>query len=209
MYVVLDLLAPAAAKHVDVSYADLIQLAGATAVEFAGGPTIDMRYGRKDAPGPESKTPDGNLPSGGAPWPKGASSPGQHLRDVFYRMGLDDRDIVALSGAHTLGRAKPSRSGFGREITKYTTTGPNGETVTPGGASFTRQWLTFTNDYYQNLLAAEKDPELLELETDSALVTDEGFRPFVEKYANDEKAFFDDYAAAHKKMSELGVEWES
>lgn len=26
----------------------------------------------------------------------------QHLRDVFYRMGLSDKDIVALSGGHTL-----------------------------------------------------------------------------------------------------------
>ena len=26
-----------------------------------------------------------------------------HLREVFHRMGMSDRDIVALSGAHTLG----------------------------------------------------------------------------------------------------------
>lgn len=26
------------------------------------------------------------------------------LRDVFYRMGFNDREIVALSGAHALGR---------------------------------------------------------------------------------------------------------
>ena len=25
-----------------------------------------------------------------------------HLRDIFYRMGLSDKDIVALSGGHTL-----------------------------------------------------------------------------------------------------------
>lgn len=25
-----------------------------------------------------------------------------HLRDTFYRMGLSDKDIVALSGGHTL-----------------------------------------------------------------------------------------------------------
>ena len=29
-------------------------------------------------------------------------SGGQHLRDIFYRMGLSDKDIVALSGGHTL-----------------------------------------------------------------------------------------------------------
>ena len=43
-------------------------------------------------------------------------------------MGLGDREIVALSGAHTLGRVKPSRSGFGKESTKYTKDGPG----TPG-----------------------------------------------------------------------------
>lgn len=25
-----------------------------------------------------------------------------HLKEVFYRMGLSDKDIVALSGGHTL-----------------------------------------------------------------------------------------------------------
>jgi L-ascorbate peroxidase len=39
---------------------------------------------------------------------------------VFYRMGFDDRGIVALSGAHTLGRASRDRSGFGKDKTKYT-----------------------------------------------------------------------------------------
>lgn len=33
-----------------------------------------------------------------------ASQGAEHLREVFYRMGFNDREIVALSGAHTLGR---------------------------------------------------------------------------------------------------------
>ena len=53
---------------------------------------------------------------GSEEWPEGAKSAGDHLRKVFYRMGLSDEEIVALSGAHTLGRAKPSRSGFGKEV---------------------------------------------------------------------------------------------
>lgn len=32
-------------------------------------------------------------------------------------------------------------------------------------------------------------------------------RPFAEKYAEDEAAFFSDYAVAHAKLSELGVKW--
>lgn len=46
-----------------------------------------------------------------APFGDGAKTPAEHLRNVFHRMGLTDQDIVALSGAHTLGRARPDRSG--------------------------------------------------------------------------------------------------
>jgi L-ascorbate peroxidase len=35
-------------------------------------------------------------------------------------MGLNDQEIVALSGAHTLGRAWKDRSGLGAEKTKFT-----------------------------------------------------------------------------------------
>ena len=35
-----------------------------------------------------------------------------HLRDVFYRMGFNDQEIVCLSGAHAIGRCHTDRSGF-------------------------------------------------------------------------------------------------
>ena len=33
-------------------------------------------------------------------------------------------------------------------------------------------------------------------------------RPFAERYAKDQAAFFEDYAAAHLQRSELGAEWD-
>ena len=61
-----------------------------------GGPKVTFRWGRSDANEPKDPkddarfSPDGRLPDGD----KGA----QHIRDIFYRMGFDDRGIVALSG---------------------------------------------------------------------------------------------------------------
>ena len=33
-------------------------------------------------------------------------------------------------------------------------------------------------------------------------------RPYAEKYAESQEAFFDDYIKAHLKLSELGVKWD-
>ncbi|KAL3714735.1 hypothetical protein ACJRO7_006610 [Eucalyptus globulus] len=106
-----------------------------------------------------------------------------HLRDIFYRMGLSDKDIVALSGAHTLGRAHQERSGFD---------GP-----------WTQEPLKFDNSYFVELLKEEAEG-LLKLPTDKALLENPAFCPYVELYAKDEDAIFRDYAISHKKLSELG-----
>lgn len=81
-------------------------------MQVAGGPKIDMLYGRVDGDEESCGNTDG-LPAGDAPFPTG-DGPGGHLRAVFYRMGFDDQEIVALSGAHTLGRAFSNRSGANR-----------------------------------------------------------------------------------------------
>ena len=109
-----------------VSWADAIQMAGALAVEVTGGPIIPMRYGRIDAPdavAPRLKNKERSsesatapvlslrLPSAIPPFPDNAPSPDVHIRTCFYRMGFNNRDIVALCGAHTIGRAFEDRSG--------------------------------------------------------------------------------------------------
>eukprot|EP00244_Chara_vulgaris_P004956 TRINITY_DN19_c0_g4_i4.p1 TRINITY_DN19_c0_g4~~TRINITY_DN19_c0_g4_i4.p1 ORF type:complete len:247 (+),score=41.99 TRINITY_DN19_c0_g4_i4:255-995(+) len=160
------------AKYPILSYADLIQLAGYAALDVTGGPKIEFTPGRKDV---DKCTEDGRLPDA----KKGPS----HLRDVFHRMGMTDKEIVILSGAHTLGRCHKDRSGF---------EGP-----------WTTEPLVFDNSYFTELVTGEKEG-LIQLPSDKALIEDPAFRPWVELYAKDENQFFKDYATAHKKLSELG-----
>ncbi|CAF2065453.1 unnamed protein product [Brassica oleracea] len=193
----LKLIEPVKEKYSNISYADLFQLASATAVEEAGGPEIPMKYGRVDVSAPEQCPEEGRLPDAGPP------SPADHLREVFYRMGLNDKEIVALSGAHTLGRSRPDRSGWGKPETKYTKAGP-GE---PGGQSWTVKWLKFDNSYFKDI-KEKRDEDLLVLPTDAALFEDTSFKNYAEKYAEDPAAFFKDYAEAHAKLSNLGAKFD-
>lgn len=47
---------------------------------------------------PSAVTPDGRLPNADVGEPGVDKSDGDHLRDIFYRMGFGDQEIVALSG---------------------------------------------------------------------------------------------------------------
>ncbi|KAI8619750.1 heme peroxidase [Chytriomyces sp. MP71] len=187
------LLEPLKKKHSSVSRADLWTFAGVVAIESMGGPRAPWFPGRTDKEKPKTTEvpPNGRLPDAA----QGAS----HIRDIFYRMGFNDRDIVALSGAHTLGRCHADRSGY---------VGPWTNTPT-----------RFSNQYFK-LLAKEKwtkkkwsgpeqyeDPsgELMMLPTDMALIWDAKFKPIVEEYAEDKELFFKDFSAAFGKLLELGV----
>ncbi|CAN1775677.1 L-ascorbate peroxidase 2, cytosolic, partial [Linum perenne] len=169
--IAVGLLEPIKEQFPILSYADFYQLAGVVAVEITGGPEIPFHPGRPVSTSWISV--DFDLPITGQ----------AHLRDVFYRMGLTDKDIVALSGGHTLGKCHQERSGF---------EGP-----------WTANPLIFDNSYFRELLNGEKEG-LIQLPTDKALLEDPAFHTLVEKYAADEDAFFQDYAEAHLKLSELG-----
>ncbi|XP_074312093.1 L-ascorbate peroxidase 2, cytosolic-like isoform X2 [Silene latifolia] len=166
------LLEPIKEQFPILSYADFYQLAGVVAVQVTGGPEIPFHPGRLDN---AESPPEGRLPD--------AKKGSDHLREVFHRMGLSDKDIVALSGAHTLGRCHKERSGF--------------------EGAWTKNPLVFDNSYFKELISGEKDG-LIQLPSDKALLDDPAFRPYVEKYAQDEDVFFADYAEAHLKLSELG-----
>jgi L-ascorbate peroxidase len=228
--IALGLLQPVKDAFPDVSYADLFQMASARGIALAGGPDIPMKYGRVDATGPELCSPEGNLPDGN-PGPAGkyggpggtasteCTTPEGHLRKVFHRMGLTDEDIVALSGAHTFGRAYKDRSGAGAESTKYTdgstpqalADGSNTTSYKPGGSAWTPNFLVFDNSYYKitkEAVEATADADLLSLSTDKVIFVDPLFKPFAEKFAASQEAFFAAYATAHKKLSELGSKFE-
>eukprot|EP00816_Leptocylindrus_hargravesii_P011537 CAMPEP_0196808818 /NCGR_PEP_ID=MMETSP1362-20130617/8810_1 /TAXON_ID=163516 /ORGANISM="Leptocylindrus danicus, Strain CCMP1856" /LENGTH=269 /DNA_ID=CAMNT_0042183295 /DNA_START=31 /DNA_END=840 /DNA_ORIENTATION=- len=185
-----DMLAPVKEKHPEVSLADIWILTGANAIERSGGSKVPFKFGRTDVDDGATCPANGRLPD--------ASLGADHLRDVFYRMGFDDKEIVILSGAHTLGRCHTDRSGF---------EGP---------------WTTnphkFDNEYFKNLLEIKwterkwdgpkqyTDPsgELMMLPTDLALIEDQKFYPWVMKYAEDEELFKKDFAAAFAKLLSLG-----
>lgn len=177
-----------------ISYGDLYTLGGICAVQEMGGPTIKWRCGRIDQER-TSIPPDGRLPD--------ATKGQAHIRDVFYRMGFNDQEIVALIGAHCLGRCHTQNSGFD---------GP-----------WTFSPTTFTNDFFK-LLVEEKwhwrkwngpkqlqddaTNSLMMLPADYALVQDKKFKEWVQKYAKDNDLFFSDFSKAFSKLLELGVKFK-
>lgn len=223
----INFLKPFKMKYLSVSWADLIQMASVSAIQVCGGPVIPMRYGRVDVkdgsacPEPTSRGTSGNagLPDAMPPFGCGAKDAATHLRNIFYRMGFDDEAIVALSGAHTLGRAFKERSGtvtngYGdASASKYTRStcpvrhdGKAGVGM-PGGKAWTKNWLTFDNSYFQYLKQGA-DTELNWFPSDAALHEDAKFKVFFDKFAGSQAAFFEAYARAHKKLSECGSKFE-
>jgi len=174
----------------DMSYADFWALAGIVAVKAMGGPTVTFRVGRADATSAAESVEEGRHPDGD----KGAD----HLRCVFHRMGLTDKDIVALSGAHTVGKCHAERSGFEGQWTDNPLKFDNAYFVD----LLDRTWTESKSSKCQPQFADSKGNMMLI--SDLALASDPKFKSYVELYAKNQEAFFDDFATAFQKLLELG-----
>merc|ERR1740130_1066096 len=179
----IDMLKPVKDKNPEVSCADIWTFAGCVGIEFLGGPKIPFAFGRTDATGQEKACPAMAIPENGRL--PDASQGAAHLRDFFGRQGFSDREIVALSGGHTLGRCHKVRSGYD---------GP-----------WTDNPLGFDNSYFRNLMNFEwqkrdwdgkeqyedvATKKLMMLPTDIALKTDPIFASIAREYADSQDAFF-------------------
>ncbi|PWN52747.1 heme peroxidase [Violaceomyces palustris] len=173
-----------------VSYSDLWTLAGVVGIQEMGGPKIPWRSGRRDAP-IQKTPPDGRIPHG--------NETSAELKWLFMRKTFSGQELVALNGAHVLGRCHRSRSGY---------EGP---------------WVwnpfRFTNAFFVQLAFShyhvrkwdgpkqyeDESGKLIMLVSDMSLKRDPELNRYVQTYARSQKAFFQDFSSAFSKLLELGV----
>ncbi|KAJ3072781.1 L-ascorbate peroxidase 3 [Podochytrium sp. JEL0797] len=158
-----------------ITQADMIALGGIVTVATCGGPQVPFRTGRKST----------NVPNNFAKMlPHDPHSPVSVIQAGFERMGLSALDMVTLTvGSHSMGGAH-----------KAITPSITNETFTP----FDTTPGVFDNDIFKQVLAGKcvvpldclfpKVPELREV---------------IINFANNQTAFFEQYAISLDKMMNL------
>ena len=153
--------------HPQCSLPDIIAVAGAVAVRLCGGPDIQVGLGRGEDLRP---SPTGRLPD--------KEDDADSLLQRFAAMGLDGEELVALSGAHTIGDAEDK--------------------------PFTDNRLTFDNSYFQRLVGDTRVSHLRFFTSDEALLTVDELKRCCERFAVSQSDFFDAFSRAYQKMTRLG-----
>ncbi|KAJ6688718.1 PEROXIDASE 25-RELATED [Salix koriyanagi] len=190
-----------------VSCADIIAIAARDVVAMSGGPSWNVLTGRKD--GRVSKANDTiNLPS--------PSLNAVQLIQSFAKRGLGVKDLVALSGGHTLGFSHCSsfearlqnfssvhdidpsmNTQFARDL--------RGKCPKPNKDHSAGEFLdstssAFDNDYYKRVVEGKGV-----FGSDQALLDDHRSRWIVESFAKDQSLFFREFAASMVKLGNVGV----
>ncbi|CAN8266087.1 unnamed protein product [Cochlearia groenlandica] len=186
-----------------VSCSDIIAVATRDLLITVGGPYYQVFLGRRD-----SRISKSSLLADLLPLP---SFPISKLIHQFETRGFSVQEMVALSGAHSIGfshckefvdRVARNNTGYNprfatalkQACVKY----PKDETISVFNDIMTPN--KFDNMYYQNI------PKGLGLlESDHGLYSDPRTRPFVDLYARDQDRFFRDFANAMQKLSLYGV----
>ncbi|KAL4577986.1 hypothetical protein LXL04_014101 [Taraxacum kok-saghyz] len=188
-----------------VSCADVIVIASRDAVVLSGGPEWEVKLGRKDSLTASQTDSDDIMPS--------TNSNASVLVDLFARFDLSVKDLVALSGSHSIGKGRCSsivlrlynQSGTGRpdpsiepkfrqKLHNLCPLGGDGN-VTSGLDSTPH---VFDNQYFKDLVNGRGF-----LNSDETLFTFPRTRVYVQRYSEDESEFFRDFVDGMIKMGDL------
>ncbi|KAF8378917.1 hypothetical protein HHK36_030266 [Tetracentron sinense] len=192
-----------------VSCADVITIATRDLVNLVGGPRWEVQKGRRDGLVSKASRVSGNLPQ--------VNHTISQLISLFNSKGLTVLDMVALSGAHTIGFSHCKE--FMPRIYAYNQTFDIDPTMDQGYARTLRSPCpkkdldplvvafndvssptTFDNAYFRNL---QKGLGLLA--TDQKLFSDPMTHGYVSSMAKDQQIFFNYFAAAMIKLGNVGV----
>ncbi|KAB2013570.1 hypothetical protein ES319_D09G165100v1 [Gossypium barbadense] len=186
-----------------VSCADIVSLSARDGIVLLGGPRIEMKTGRKDSKRSYLSEVENTIPN--------HNDSMELVLSRFQSIGIDTQGIVALLGAHSVGRVHcvnlvhrlyptvdPTLDPDYAEYLKGRCPTPDPD---PEAVLYSRNDretpMILDNMYYNNLL---KHKGLLVI--DQQLTSDPTTSPFVEKMAADNGYFHDQFARAVLLLSE-------
>ncbi|GLT38472.1 hypothetical protein SLA2020_127200 [Shorea laevis] len=184
-----------------VSCADILAIAARDSVVILGGPFWKVKLGRRDSLTASRAAANTSLP---APFFNLSA-----LISSFSAQGLSLKDLVALSGSHTIGLARCTvfrariyndsniDASFAKSLQKKCPKSGNDDVTKP--LDFQTP-TCFDKLYYDNLL---KKKGLLHSDQELFNGTSASAESLVKKYAQDTSAFFKDFAMGMVKMGNI------
>ncbi|KAL0291315.1 UNVERIFIED_CONTAM: Peroxidase 4 [Sesamum angustifolium] len=184
-----------------VSCADVLAIAARDSVVILGGPDWNVKLGRRDA-----RTASRAAANNGIPPP---TSNLNALISRFNALGLSTKDLVALSGSHTIGQARCTsfRARIYNESNLDTSLAQTRKGNCPRASGVGDNNLApldlqtptnFDNNYFKNLVSQRGL-----LHSDQQLFNGGGTDSIVRTYSNDPNTFKSDFAAAMLKMGDI------
>ncbi|KAJ1401130.1 Secretory peroxidase [Sesbania bispinosa] len=184
-----------------VSCADILTIAARDSVQILGGPSWDVKLGRRDA-----RTASRSAANNGIPPP---TSNLNQLISRFNALGLSTKDLVALSGGHTIGQARCTNfrariynetnieSSFARtrQSSCPRSTGSGDNNLAPLDLQTPT---SFDNHYFKNLI--EKKGLL---HSDQQLFNGGSTDSIVRGYSTNPSSFYSDFVTAIIKMGDI------